>query len=194
MIQFRSKVAKTILLALGGQTMPTRLLQACTAVFFLILFSNFAYALHEIDHRFTVSGHVRDDVGKGQGGQAVVIKDPAGGSSLGKATSGSSGFYSIKLHLHNEDLGKNLEVSTGTRTKEIRVDFDPDNVKDERSVEVNFGAEPIAVPIWENPTALAISGGAIICIAAYLLMKRKRQGTRFAKQGGKFQKKRKSKK
>lgn len=163
--------------------------RVCTILFCVTLFSNAAYALHEIDHRFTISGYVRDDAGEAQSGQHVVVKDTAGGT-LGKATSGPTGFYSIRLHLHSEDIGRKLKVSTGTRTQELQVKFDPDNIKDERTVEIDFGAEGVVTPLWESPTVLAVSAIVMVGGAGYLLTQRRKRLTR-AKQGSKPRKKRK---
>ena len=164
--------------------------RVCTILFCVTLFSNSAYALHEIDHRFTISGYVRDDAGEAQRGKNIVVKDVAGGT-LGKATSGPTGFYSIRLHLHSEDVGRKLEVSTGTRTHELQVKFDPDNVKDERTVEVHFGAEGVATPLWESPTVLAVSATVMVGGAVYLFATQRRKRLKRAKQGGKPRKKRK---
>lgn len=170
--------------------MLAMLLRVCTILFCVTLFSNPVYALHEIDHRFTISGYVRDDAGEAQSGKNVVVKD-AEGDTLGKATSGPTGFYSIRLHLHSEDVGRKLEVATGARTREIQVKFDPDNVKDERTVEADFGAEGVAIPIWESPTFLAVSAAVIIGGAGYLFSKQRRKRLNQAKHGGTPRKKRK---
>tara|TARA_B100000315_G_C14580969_1_gene590450 strand:- start:1756 stop:2205 length:450 start_codon:yes stop_codon:yes gene_type:complete len=141
------------------------------------------YALHEIDHRFTISGHVRDNQGAAQSGESVVVKDTAGGI-LGKATSGPSGFYSIRLHLHNEDIGRKFEVSTKTQTQPLQIKFDPDNVKDERTVEVNFGSPGIATPLWESPTFLTFAALITFGGGIYLFMAQQRKRLRRAKHGG----------
>ncbi len=171
--------------------MLAMLSRVCTILLCITLFSNAAYALHEIDHRFTISGYVRDDAGETQSGKNIVVKNPTGGT-LGKAISGPTGFYSIRLHLHSEDVGRKLEVSTGPKTQEIQVKFDPDNVKDERTVEVHFGAMGVAIPLWESPTFLAISGIVIIGGAVYLFAKqRRKQSKQGKKHGGNLRKKRK---
>ncbi len=170
--------------------MPAMLTRVCTTLAMFILFSSTAYALHEIDHRFTISGYVRDDAGASQNGKDVVVKDADGGT-MGKAKTGSSGFYSIKLHLHSTDLGKKLEIATGTETQEISVQFDPDNVKDERTVEVNFGAEGVVTAIWESPAFLAVSGAVLVGGAAYVFTTQRRKKLKRAKQGGKSRKQRK---
>ncbi len=164
--------------------------RVCTILFFVTLFSNTAYALHEIDHRFTIAGYVRDDQGEAQSGKNVVVKDTTGGT-LGKATSGPTGFYSIRLHLHSEDVGRKFEVSTGTRTKEVQVKFDPDNVKDEREVEVHFGAVGVATPLWESPTFLTLTAIIIIGSGIYLFTTQRRKRLNRAKHGGTPRKKRK---
>ena len=178
-------------MVLGGQTMPAIVSRVCTIVFTLMLYSNWAHALHEIDHRFTISGYIRDDAGEAQSGQHVVVKDATEGSTLGKTTSGPTGFYSIRLHLHNTDLGRALEVSTGTRTQKLQVKFDPDNVKDERTVDIHFGAEGVAVPWWESPAILTVSGAVIVSGAVYLFVTQRRKRLKRGKQGGKPRKKRK---
>jgi len=71
-----------------------------------------AFAEHEVDHRFTVEGYVCGADGKPIGNREVMVKDTK--IPLGKTVyTDSDGFYSITLHLHNENQGDPILVTAG---------------------------------------------------------------------------------
>ena len=52
----------------------------------------------------------------------------------------TDGYYSVTLHLHNENQGDPILVTAGDREQRIAAAFDPKDVKTERKATVNFGA------------------------------------------------------
>lgn len=96
-------------------------------------------AEHEVDHRFIVEGYVCSGDGKVMANQEVMVKDTR--ISLGKTTyTDSDGFYSVRLHLHNENQGDPILVAVGEREQHITAKFDPKDLKVERKTTVNFGS------------------------------------------------------
>lgn len=101
--------------------------------------SSVAWAEHEVDHRFVVEGYVCSGEGKGMANQEVMVKDTR--ISLGKTTyTDSDGFYSVRLHLHNENQGDPVLVAAGEREQHITAKFDPKDLTVERKATVNFGS------------------------------------------------------
>ena len=97
-----------------------------------------AVAMHEVDHRFIVEGHVCGPDGQPVPDQIVVVKDvrlDAGVSAL----TDSRGYYQAKLHLHNENKGDPIRVTVGEEEQRITAQFDTEDVSTERRTVVNFG-------------------------------------------------------
>lgn len=98
-----------------------------------------AQAEHEVDHRFIVEGYVCGGDGKSMANQEVMVKDTR--IPLGKTTyTDSDGFYSVTLHLHNDNQGDPILVTAGDREQRLTAKFDPKDMKAERKMIVNFGA------------------------------------------------------
>ncbi len=98
-----------------------------------------AQAEHEVDHRFVVDGYVCGGDGKAVANQEVMVKDTR--IPLGKTTyTDSDGFYSITLHLHNDNQGDPILVAAGDREQRLTAKFDAKDMKAERKMTVNFGA------------------------------------------------------
>jgi hypothetical protein len=98
-----------------------------------------AQAEHEVDHRFIVEGYVCGGDGKSMANQEVMVKDTR--IPLGKTTyTDSDGFYSVTLHLHNDNQGDPILVAAGDREQRLTAKFDPKDMKAERKMMVNFGA------------------------------------------------------
>ncbi len=107
-----------------------------------------AWATHEMDHRFTISGRVRDQGGKPIGDVRVHARnlrdqtvDPVTGYADG------SGFYKLVLHLHNQNAGDPIQISVKDErsgldeVKKVRAEFDPTDRHTERQAKVDFGPE-----------------------------------------------------
>ena len=98
-----------------------------------------AQAEHEVDHRFIVEGYVCGGDGKSMANQEVMVKDTR--IPLGKTTyTDSDGFYSVTLHLHNENQGDPILVAAGDREQRLTAKFDPKDMKTDRKMVVNIGA------------------------------------------------------
>ena len=120
------------------------LLPLCTLFPFSVL-----YALHEVDHRFTVEGRICGDDGEGIGAVVVSVKNTRADIS-GNGKTDSDGFYKVVLHLHNENQGDPLVVQAGKFESTGRVELDPDDPKTERIVTINFGQPCRALPFWRR--------------------------------------------
>ncbi|MFQ6021532.1 MAG: hypothetical protein ACE5NW_02320 [Acidiferrobacterales bacterium] len=108
----------------------------------LILITSFvllppvALALHEIDHRYDVMGYVLDKEEKPIGeAQVRIYMD---NRVVGYEKTNSQGFYKIRLHLHDPDLGKTLRVQTANVSRNIKVTFTPGDKKTKRVHYANF--------------------------------------------------------
>lgn len=98
-----------------------------------------ALAEHEADHRYVVEGYVLNSEEQPRPNVKVVLS--AAGDVLGSDETDSRGFYKIRAHLHNEDLGKKLTVKAGSQVSEIDVTFDPSDRTTERVHRLNFIGE-----------------------------------------------------
>ena len=78
-----------------------------------------------------------------------------------------AGYYEVLLHLHNQNLGDEVNITTPDETKTISATFDPADMATERKVQVDFGPIPTEKP--SSPITLWMygAGGALI-IAAFL--------------------------
>jgi len=110
-----------------------------------------SWAMHEVDHRFSVEGHVCSPDGKPVVDAQVIIKDTR--ASVGaSAYTDRGGYFKGTLHLHNENRGDPILVSVQEQEKKVAAEFDPKDVKSERKVMVNFGSgcetSDESVPLW----------------------------------------------
>ena len=107
-----------------------------------------AWATHENDHRFTVSGSVRDKEGRPVKDARVLVRD-LGDQSVDTVTTyaDSSGYYKVVIHLHDKNAGDTVLVSAKDERagfdeiKKIRAEFDPKDRHTERRAKVDFGPE-----------------------------------------------------
>ena len=99
---------------------------------------NVAWAMHEVDHRFTIHGQVLDD--QGQPVPDVRVTMSAKRLDVGStAFTDRQGRYEATLHLHNTDLGEPITVTARGESKDITAEFNSQDVTTERRMEVNFG-------------------------------------------------------
>ena len=109
-----------------------------------------AWATHEADHRYTVSGYVRDAQGQPVADARVIIS----ATRLGDGTTAFTdrqGYYEAVLHLHDTDIGEPISVAAGDETKHITAQFNAQDKSTERRVEVNFGALSAPAPVQQEP-------------------------------------------
>jgi hypothetical protein len=95
-------------------------------------------AEHEIDHRFIVEGFVCGSDDKAVPEAEVMVKDTR--VSVGKmGYTDNRGHYTVTLHLHNDNQGDPILITTKDQEQRIAATFDPKDLKTERKVTVNFG-------------------------------------------------------
>ena len=133
------------------------------------------WAEHEVDHRYNIRGYVLDGNQQGISDQDVRVFN---GSSLLKETrTDSVGYYSLHLHLHNADNRQILKLRAGANEAELRVTFDPEDLKTLRIHEANFvGGEYIEgslgrfqIPPWIYPV------GGLLALAVIVVFLEKRR-------------------
>lgn len=149
-----------------------------------------AWATHEMDHRFTISGHVRDKDGKPVRDVKVQARDLRD-QQIDPVTSyaDGSGFYKLILHLHNSNAGDPIQISVKDErsgldeVKKIRAEFDPADRHAERQARVEFGPAseasgggPGGVVGTEDASKLWVYGvgGALIAAAVGVAVVRAR--------------------
>jgi hypothetical protein len=141
--------------------------------------------MHEVDHRFTVHGFVRDQQGNPVADARVIIRATRKGEGT-TAFTDRRGYYTETLHLHDDDAGEPLEVSVGDETRRATAAFSVQDKHTERGVEVNFGPAPASASTEQGGDAeranwmwaglivtLVIGASAVI----YLKMRRAPHGT-----------------
>lgn len=121
-----------------------------------------AMAMHEVDHRFTVEGHVCGTDGRPVMDHQVVVKDTR--ASVGvTAFTDSRGYYKATLHLHNDNLGDPILVTARDEEKNTKAQFDPKDLRSERKVSVDFGT---GCEIEEEPRWAYYGAGLVVAAVA----------------------------
>ena len=145
------------------------------------------WATHETDHRFSVSGYVRDKEGKPVGDARVQVRDLRDQKVESVTTyTDNSGYYKVVLHLHNDNAGDAIQITVREEkarideTTKIRAEFDPEDRRTERQRRVDVGPVPVAAEqgwLWsvagtEGPSywvyaiaGLLVSGAIGVAIA-----------------------------
>ena len=90
---------------------------------------------HEADHRYTVRGYVLDADEQPLAGERVVVSRE--GRSLGAGLVESDGFYSVQMHLHDEDIGSELTVAVAGNSATIRMEAD---IGDDHSERIHWAS------------------------------------------------------
>jgi len=88
------------------------------------------------DHRYTIKGFVLDEQQNPRPDVKVVATADNGLSA--QRTTDRRGFYSIPLHLHNEDLNRMVTVQAGAQSTRVRVTFDATDSTTNREQDLNF--------------------------------------------------------
>lgn len=133
-----------------------------------------AWAEHEVDHRFDVSGTVRAADGAPRPNLKVMVSHPRTNLSETVLTD-SSGRYSVRLHLHDRDAGDPVTVVAGDDEKTIKAEFDPKDHHTPRVVTVDFGP---AVQVSDDRSSsvwwYGVGGAALAGGVAYWRLRAKR--------------------
>lgn len=148
-----------------------------------------AWAEHEVDHRFDVSGAVRAGDGAPRPGIKVVVEHPRTNLKETVLTD-NSGRYAVRLHLHDKDAGDPVTVTAGDETKTVKAEYDPKDHHTPRVVTVDFGpvvqrSDDQSLMWWYGVGGVALAGSVIY----WLRTKRSR---RVAKAGRSARRKTKS--
>ncbi|GIX48904.1 MAG: hypothetical protein KatS3mg131_3115 [Candidatus Tectimicrobiota bacterium] len=100
-----------------------------------------ARATHQVDHRFTVYGTVRNGAtfpGTPLAGKEVVVRDAASGQVLQRGITDAQGRFALVLHVHNEDLGRQVVVQSDGAQQTLTLQFDPADTTTERRGRVDL--------------------------------------------------------
>ena len=163
-----------------------------------------AVAEHEADHRYQVRGYVLDENEDAIRGREVIVS--AEGSVLARGKTDSAGYYSLHLHLHNEDRGRRLQLRAGPYTAEIRVSLDPDDRQTARIHEASLvGGRLVEKELnrWRTPPWLYALAGLVLFGFVLVALERRRKRRLVRKQlarsgeassGGRQRKKKRRKK
>jgi hypothetical protein len=120
-------------------TCCSRLINGLLFLTLVFLFANdkIVLATHETDHRYTVFGVIKDSSGLPQSNIRVMVSDTLTGEGNTVFTD-EKGYYEVLLHLHNNNLGDEIRISSGPVTESIKAIFNPEDKKTERKKEVNL--------------------------------------------------------
>lgn len=104
-----------------------------------------ALATHEVDHRFTVHGTVRDGrsfPGTLLAGKEVSIRDSKTGQILQQGVTNQQGQFTLILHVHNEDQGRSLTIQSEGVEKTFVLQFEPEDRATERQKHIDLVIVP----------------------------------------------------
>jgi hypothetical protein len=141
-------------------------------VFLWVILPPAVWATHEANHRYTVYGYVRDAKGQTlQDAKVMVVDNRIGEGST--AFTDKNGYYEVLLHLHDNNVGDEIAITTQDETKTITAQFDAEDHMTERKVQVDFGAPP-AAGISGNRTTLWMYGvGVALVIMAFVYWRKR---------------------
>ncbi len=140
---------------------------------------------HEPDHRYNIRGYVLN--AQQQGIDNITVQASADGESLGSGKTNADGYYSMHLHLHNEDYRRVIKLRAGPYEAELQVTFDPEDTTSARIHEANFvdgqfveGSLGFShILSWIYP----VGGLVVIMTILVFLEKRRKKKIRLAKFG-----------
>lgn len=145
--------------------------------FICLVFFQPVYAEHEADHRYTVKGQVLDNQNNAVANADIKIMLEK--KLLKQVKTDSSGNYKAKLHLHDPDYGKELEIITPQGSGKAKIEFTLGDKETERFHVINFidgkvadakeqgagqGGSGKEQPVW-----LFIGIGVIVVLAAAIV-------------------------
>lgn len=103
---------------------------------FTLLSVNVAYSEHEADHRYTLKGQLLDAQNKAI--PNASLKFMLGKKVIKQASTNAEGKYTAKLHLHDPDYGKDLEIIVPGGSGKVKIEFTLGDKKTERFHIANF--------------------------------------------------------
>jgi hypothetical protein len=126
------------------------------------------WATHDIQHRYTVFGYVRDEQGKPLQNIRVIVTDMRLEEEGGTAFTDENGYYEQLLHLHNDNLGDEIVIKAGDQEKKINATFDVQNRQTERRAQADFGPTPQQVQTAQRLRYFAY-GAAVVLVLGGLI-------------------------
>lgn len=96
------------------------------------------YVKTKVEHGFTVYGYVRDSSGKPVAGVDVQAKPLKAEGHAGSTKTNPEGYFEIFLHLHNEDSGTKIVVTSKGVSKEIIATYDSNDKVTKRQASVDL--------------------------------------------------------
>ena len=149
------------------------------------LFFNNVWADHEADHRYNIRGHVLD--AKQRGIEDLTVQAFKEGKLLETSKTDADGYYSLHLHLHNEDFHRIIKLRAGSYQADVKITFDPNddtsarihdaNFVDGEYVEGNLGR--FRIPSW----SYVVGGLLLFMMILIFLERRRKKKIRLAKYG-----------
>ena len=142
--------------------------------------SGLALATHEIDHRYDVMGYVLDEKQMPLPDTEVSIL--MNNQVLGFGKTDADGFYNIRLHLHDPDRGKRLQIKTAAGVADIRVTLIPGDKTTKRVHYANFSGGQFlerklprrGFPLWGYGIIIVVIGSAAIVIGRRVKRRKRR--------------------
>lgn len=110
-------------------------------LYLLVSCTSAALGTHLVDHRFIVYGTVRDGrsfPGTPLSDKEVVVRFTKTGKVLQRGRTDIQGKFSLVLHVHNEDVGKEIIVQSQGLEKSLPLQFDPNDATTERRARVEL--------------------------------------------------------
>ncbi len=129
-------------------------------------------AEHEVDHRYEIEGYILDESGEPVSSTNVTIR--IRDSIIGSAETAGDGYYSIRAHLHDENLGQQMSITAGGLKFQTRVTFRRGDTSTERIHYINnIGGQwsEKKLPRRRIPGWVFALAGGIIAIAALVFFR-----------------------
>lgn len=107
------------------------------------------FAEHEANHRYTISGYIRDVNGNPLANVEVVAVDMNVGIAE-KGFTDKNGKYNVLLHLHDENLGDDLTITALGISYQAEAIFDPRDATTERGLRLDLTGDKWMVGEFEK--------------------------------------------
>ncbi len=135
------------------------------------LFLGHASAEHEADHRYTIRGYVLEEGEAPVPDVNVVVR--LGNRPGGSSRTDGRGYYTVRLHLHDSDIGKSLMVRAGNRTATIRMTATRSDRSTNRVHYMNFvGQNAVEGKLggWRFPAWVYVAAALLASLLATALL------------------------
>jgi hypothetical protein len=131
-----------------------------------LLFLSNASAEHEANHRYTIRGYILEEDETPV--PDIVVAIHLDSRPIGSTRTDGQGYYTLRSHLHDGDIGRALVVRAGDRTATIKMKGTRGNRSASRIHYLNFVGENTvegALGGWRFPAWVYI---AVVLLAALL--------------------------